>query len=152
VSHANGFQRLIRSIAEAGLCGRAAFLKERVIVPDVATDPNWPDQYRDLAIRNRIRSCVGPSRSSQRIRKCSYFCALLARIASSNDEDLALIQGADTSLELQIERQRSQESLRVALKEIENSESRLRQVIDTIPTLAWCNLADGPNEFQQTLA
>ena len=30
-------------IAEAGLCGRAAFLKDRVIVPDVATDPNWPD-------------------------------------------------------------------------------------------------------------
>jgi formate hydrogenlyase transcriptional activator len=27
------------------------------------------------------------------------------------------------------------------------SEVRLRQVIDTIPTLAWCNLADGPNEF-----
>ena len=31
-------------IDEAGLCGRAAFLKERVIVPDVATDPNWPDR------------------------------------------------------------------------------------------------------------
>src|SRR5436309_8531362 len=27
------------------------------------------------------------------------------------------------------------------------SEVRLRQVIDTIPTLAWCNLADVPNEF-----
>src|SRR5207237_1132100 len=38
-------------------------------------------------------------------------------------------------------------SLRVALRRIENSETRLRQVIDTIPTLAWCNLADGPNEF-----
>jgi PAS domain S-box-containing protein len=39
-------------IAEYGLCGRAAFLKERVIVSDVATDPKWPDQYRDTAIRN----------------------------------------------------------------------------------------------------
>jgi PAS domain S-box-containing protein len=27
------------------------------------------------------------------------------------------------------------------------AEDRLRQVIDTIPTLAWCNLPDGPNEF-----
>lgn len=27
------------------------------------------------------------------------------------------------------------------------SERKLRQVIDTIPTLAWCNLPDGPNEF-----
>src|SRR5258708_6506271 len=41
---------------EAGLCGTAAFLKERVIVSDVATEPNWPDQFRDLAIRNGIRA------------------------------------------------------------------------------------------------
>ena len=27
------------------------------------------------------------------------------------------------------------------------SERKLRRVIDTIPTLAWCNLPDGPNEF-----
>lgn len=27
------------------------------------------------------------------------------------------------------------------------AEGKLRQVIDTIPTLAWCNLPDGPNEF-----
>ena len=38
------------------------------------------------------------------------------------------------------ERKRAEEA-------IKNSEARLRQVIDTIPTLAWCNLADGPNEF-----
>ena len=48
---------------------------------------------------------------------------------------------------LAIERQRSQEALRAALERIQNSETRLRQVIDTIPTLAWCNLAHGPNEF-----
>ncbi|MGD0931114.1 MAG: sigma-54-dependent Fis family transcriptional regulator [Candidatus Korobacteraceae bacterium] len=44
-------------------------------------------------------------------------------------------------------RQRSQEALRRALDELTNSESKLRQVIDTIPTLAWCNLPDGSNEF-----
>ena len=33
------------------------------------------------------------------------------------------------------------------LAEIQESEAQLRQVIDTIPTLAWCNRADGPNEF-----
>jgi len=27
------------------------------------------------------------------------------------------------------------------------SERNLRRIIDAIPTLAWCNLADGPNEF-----
>ena len=41
----------------------------------------------------------------------------------------------------------TQEALRNALETIRNSETKLRQVIDTIPTLAWCNLPDGPNEF-----
>jgi len=35
---------------DADQCGTAAFLKQRVIVPEVATEPNWPDQFRDLAI------------------------------------------------------------------------------------------------------
>ena len=39
------------------------------------------------------------------------------------------------------------EALTNALDEIRRSEAKLRQVIDTIPTLAWCNLSDGPNEF-----
>jgi formate hydrogenlyase transcriptional activator len=46
-----------------------------------------------------------------------------------------------------IPQERSQEALRRALDELKNSERKLRQVIDTIPTLAWCNLPDGSNEF-----
>jgi formate hydrogenlyase transcriptional activator len=42
---------------------------------------------------------------------------------------------------------RSLEELEAALDELKNSERKLRQVIDTIPTLAWCNLPDGSNEF-----
>jgi len=46
-----------------------------------------------------------------------------------------------------VTRPRSQEALKSALDELQNSERKLRQVIDTIPTLAWCNLSDGSNEF-----
>jgi len=38
-------------------------------------------------------------------------------------------------------------ALQKAFDEIEKSEAKLRQVVDAIPTLAWCNLPDGPNEF-----
>ena len=38
------------------------------------------------------------------------------------------------------DRKRVEEALRT-------SEARLRRVIDTIPTLSWCNLTDGSNEF-----
>src|SRR5437879_6445998 len=41
----------------------------------------------------------------------------------------------------------SEAALQRAFNEIQKSEAKLRQVIDTIPTLAWCNLPDGPNEF-----
>jgi formate hydrogenlyase transcriptional activator len=46
-----------------------------------------------------------------------------------------------------VTRERPEEALRTALEEVKDSERELRQVIDTIPTLAWCNLPDGSNEF-----
>jgi formate hydrogenlyase transcriptional activator len=41
----------------------------------------------------------------------------------------------------------SEAALQKAYDEIKKSEAKLRQVIDAIPILAWCNLPDGPNEF-----
>src|SRR5246500_4423461 len=61
--------------------------------------------------------------------------------------DQAIIDQFTHIASITVERQRSQEALTSALDEIRASETKLRQVIDTIPTLAWCNLADGPNEF-----
>jgi formate hydrogenlyase transcriptional activator len=42
---------------------------------------------------------------------------------------------------------RSEATLQKAFDEIKKSEAKLRQVVDAIPTLAWCNLPDGSNEF-----
>jgi formate hydrogenlyase transcriptional activator len=41
----------------------------------------------------------------------------------------------------------SQQDLQRLLQESRESEARLRKIIDTIPTLAWCNLWDGSNDF-----
>jgi formate hydrogenlyase transcriptional activator len=41
----------------------------------------------------------------------------------------------------------SRQDLQQALQESRESEARLRKIIDTIPTLAWCNLSDGSNDF-----
>src|SRR5258708_39850300 len=41
----------------------------------------------------------------------------------------------------------SREDLEKAYNEAKRSEARLRKILDTIPTLAWCNLADGSNDF-----
>src|ERR1700738_2398040 len=41
----------------------------------------------------------------------------------------------------------SKQDFQQALQESRDSEARLRKIIDTIPTLAWCNLSDGSNDF-----
>src|SRR3989442_1119601 len=75
------------------------------------------------------------------------FCISHMQTRIPNDEDLESIEAAGHIARIAIERQRSQESLTNALALLQKSEAKLRQVIDTIPTLAWCNLPDGPNEF-----
>jgi PAS domain S-box-containing protein len=45
------------------------------------------------------------------------------------------------------EQHHARAALEKAFDEIRRSEAKLRQVIDAIPTLAWCNLPEGPNEF-----
>ncbi|HEX8882498.1 MAG TPA: sigma 54-interacting transcriptional regulator [Candidatus Acidoferrum sp.] len=132
---------------EAGLCGTAAFLKQRVIVPDVAREPNWPEQYRDLAIRNGIRAAWSEPILTKDNEVLGTFALYSHEARVPGEEDLALIKGAGHIALIAIERQRSQEALRNALHQIQKSEAKLRQVIDTIPTLAWCSLPDGSNEF-----
>src|SRR5262249_32888983 len=39
-----------------GACGTSAFLKERVIIADVTTDPRFPKEYRALAVRHGLRA------------------------------------------------------------------------------------------------
>jgi formate hydrogenlyase transcriptional activator len=58
-----------------------------------------------------------------------------------------LIVESDGGAPESIERNESLESAMATANDIENSESSLRRVIDTIPALAWCARADGTMEF-----
>ena len=133
--------------ADTGLCGTAAFLKTRVIVPDVASESTWREEYRGPALKNGIRAGWSQPILTKDNQVLGTFAIYSAEPRVPTNEDLALIEvGARITL-VAIERQQSQEDLRNALDEIQKSESKLRQVIDAIPALAWCNLPDGPNEF-----
>src|SRR5262249_37314026 len=137
--------------ADTGLCGTAAFLKARVIVPDVATESIWREEYRALALKNSIRAGWSQPILAKENEVLGTFAVYSAESRVPTTEDLALMEaaaGAGGRIALiAIERQRSQEALRNALEQIQTSESRLRQVIDAIPALAWCSLPAGPNEF-----
>ena len=129
-----------------GSCGTAASLKQRVIVSDISTDPLWAD-YRDLALSHGLRAAWSQPLLSKNQEILGTFCVSYAEPRTPNDTDLRLIEGAGHIAVIAIEGERSQEALRSAFEEIRSSEKKLRKIIDTIPTLAWCSLPDGTGEF-----
>jgi len=129
-----------------GSCGTAASLKQRVIVSDIGRDPLWAD-YRDLALSHGLRAAWSQPLLSKNQEILGTFCVSYAEPRTPNETDLRLIEGAGHIAVIAIEGERSQEALRSAFEEIRNSEARLRKIIDTIPTLAWCTLPDGTGIF-----
>ena len=115
---------------EAGLCGKAAFLKERVIVRDVATEANWPERYRDLAIRNGIRAAWSEPILSKDAEVLGTFSLYLREPRAPTDEDLVLIQGAAQIALITIERQRAQATLVKAHDDLESERDRLRLLVE----------------------
>jgi formate hydrogenlyase transcriptional activator len=130
-----------------GSCGTAVFLKKRVIIQDVAKDPRWPDDARSVALEHGVCAAWSEPLISKSGEVLGTFCISYPEPRTPNSRDLELIEAAGHIARIAIGRQRSQEALKTALDEIKNSETKLRHVIDAIPTLAWCNLPDGPNEF-----
>src|SRR5712691_1708513 len=129
-----------------GSCGSAAFLKQRVIVSDIATDPLWVD-YRDVALSYGLRAAWSQPLLSKNQHVLGTFGMYYTEPRTPSETDLRLIEGAGHIAVIAIEGERSQEALRSAFEEIRNSEKKLRKIIDTIPTLAWCSLPDGTGEF-----
>ena len=129
-----------------GSCGTAAALKRRVIVCDIATDPLWVD-YRDRALSYGLRAAWSQPLLSKNQQVLGTFGMYYAEPRTPSETDLRLIEGAGHIAVIAIEGERSQEALRSALEEIRTSEGKLRKIIDTIPTLAWCSLPDGTGEF-----
>jgi formate hydrogenlyase transcriptional activator len=135
-----------------GCCGTAAFTGERVIISDMSTDPRWPqddqgEASRRLVLDHGLRAAWSEPLLSNSGGVLGTFCIGYSQPRIPTSLDLQLIEAAGHIARIAIERHQSQEALTAALAEIKDSETNLRRVIDTIPTLAWCNTPEGPNEF-----
>src|SRR5580700_3402402 len=124
-----------------GSCGTAAALKQRVIVSDIATDPLWAD-HRDVALSYGLRAAWSQPLLSKNQEVLGTFCLYYSEPRTPSETDLRLIEGAGHIAVIAIEGERSQVALTRAFEGVRNSEARLRKIIDTIPTLAWCSLPD----------
>ena len=97
--------------------------------------------------RQKSLSGTVPFENEQRaLGKDGKYRWFLIRYSPLLDENGNVARWYATGTDIE-DRKRAQEALRSALDQIQKSEAKLRQVIDTIPTMAWCNLPDGPNEF-----
>jgi len=94
-----------------GSCGTAAYLREPVVVTDVATDPLW-EPYRDLALSHGLRACWSVPVFGSGGEVLATF-ALYARETRGPDQrEQQLIELATYLIGLAIERWREQEQLR----------------------------------------
>ena len=109
-----------------GSCGSAAFLKQRVIVSDIARDPLWAD-YRELALSYDLRAAWSQPLFSKNQDVLGTFGMYYPEAGTPSETDLRLIEGAGHIAVIAIEGERYQEALRSAFEEIRNSEAKLRQ-------------------------
>jgi formate hydrogenlyase transcriptional activator len=118
---------------------RADDFRERVFHPE---DIQRLQEQRQNALAGAV-----PFENEQRgIGKDGKYRWFLIRYNPFLGEDGRVIRWYATATDIE-DRRRTQEALRNALDQVQKSEAKLRQVIDTIPTLVWCDLPDGPNEF-----
>jgi len=111
---------------DGGLCATAAFLKTRVVVADVLTEPNWREEFRDVAIRNGIRAAWSEPILTKDNQVLGTFAVYSAESRVPTDADLALIEAGGRLALFALERHRTQSAL-------QQSNRELRQVIDFLP-------------------
>src|SRR6266536_1622511 len=97
----------------SGSCGTAAYRGERVIVPDIATDPLW-DQYRHLAIDHGLRACWSTPIFSTTRGVMGTFALYSREPGSPTPEQLNLIEQMTHLAAVAIERERAAEALRAS--------------------------------------
>jgi PAS domain S-box-containing protein len=127
---------------DIGSCGSAAFLKQRMIVSDIANNPLWVD-YRDLALSYGLRAAWSQPLLSKNEQVLGTFGMYYPEPRIPSETDLRLIESAGHIAVIAIEGERSQAALTRAFDEITKSEAELRTIIDAIPQLIVAIGADG---------
>jgi PAS domain S-box-containing protein len=118
-----------------GACGTAAFLKQRVIIADVSTDPRWPDEYRAVAVGHGLRASWSQPLMTNAGIVLGTFAMYYAEPREPEPADLELIEAAGQIALIAIQLEQSQAALR-------ESEARFRLVVNTVPVMLWTSDAD----------
>jgi len=108
----------------AGSCGTAAYLKELVIVSDIATDPRWT-RHRQLALDHGLRACWSQPIMDGNGDVLGTFATYYDEIRSPSHDETKLVEQMANLAGIAIARTRAA----TALKE---SERRFRALVESI--------------------
>ena len=97
---------------DRGSCGTAAFTKRRVIIPDISSDPKWPDELRNIALEHGVCAAWSEPLISKDGNVFGTFCVSYGEARNPDSRDIDLIETAGNIARIAIERERSQEALK----------------------------------------
>jgi PAS domain S-box-containing protein len=107
VSYVSGIEGLAIG-ANTGSCGTAAFLKERVIVHDISTDPIW-EGYRDLALVHDLHACWSHPIISNDGKVLATFGIYYNEVKLPDEEELKIIDRSVAILKVILENRQNYE-------------------------------------------
>ncbi len=120
--------------ANVGSCGTAAFLKQTVIVSDIASDPLFDlYDYRAEALRHGLLAAWSQPLVSKKGRVLGTFVLYYKQSRTPTPDDLQLIEETGQIARIAIESAQSRSALQSALDEIKRSEARPQEIVDVIP-------------------
>jgi PAS domain S-box-containing protein len=121
--------------AEVGSCGTAAFFRRPIYVEDIAVDPLWQD-YKHLALPHGLRACWSTPIIDLNGQVLGTFAIYYLRPALPTEQHLRLIDLATHTAAICLGRHKQVQALR-------DSESRFRQLAESLPQLVWTCGPDG---------
>ena len=121
-----------------GSCGTAAYLQQRVIAEDIATDPAWQD-YREFVLPLGFKACWSDPIKSVDGRLLGTFGMYFREVRSPVPRELKLIGACSDLASIVITRKQADEALRT-------SEAQLRLTTDALP--AFISYVDNQQRYR----
>ncbi|MBE9043610.1 PAS domain S-box protein [Pleurocapsales cyanobacterium LEGE 10410] len=112
---------------KAGSCGTAAYLGQRVIVSDIASDPLWAHN-KHLILPHGFQACWSEPIKSETGKVLGTFGLYFTEPRSPKPKELEIIEACASLASVAITRKQSEAAL-------QNSESQLRLITDALPVL-----------------
>ena len=101
-----------------GSCGTAAYLRKRVVVRDIATDPLW-DAFRDAALTHGLRACWSAPILATDGRCLGTFAMYYREPREPDDDAWPVIDLATHLAGIAIERRRTEDALLESQRQLE---------------------------------